>query len=161
MSDNNGKPLYFGTLSIDEMRETMRGLRQPAPPPEVMQVDPTTGGQKASKPCKLGAVDPVALEEVGKVAGYGQEKYARGNYLKGYPWSWTIDACYRHFLAVQAGEDRDLESGLLHAAHAAWHLLALVSFQLRGLGTDDRFPPVAVPDEVVNGVPLTPFDDGH
>lgn len=97
-----------------------------------------TGGEKGRKPCEVGAVDPLAREELGKVAGFGARKYERGNYLKGYDWSLCIDAMHRHMLAFEAGEDRDPESGLLHVAHAAWHGLALASFVLRGIGTDDR-----------------------
>lgn len=121
---------------------------------EVRLTDPVTGGQKGSKPCQMAAIDAAALEELGKVAGYGARKYARFNYLAGYPWSWTLDAAYRHLLAAQAGEDRDPESGLLHAAHLAWHGLALCSFMLRQLGTDDRFKQEAPPTEESQG--LTP-----
>jgi hypothetical protein len=97
-----------------------------------------TGGEKGRKPCEVGAVDPLAREELGKVAGFGARKYDRGNYLKGYDWSLCVDALHRHMLAFESGEDRDPESGLLHVAHAAWHGLALASFVLRGIGTDDR-----------------------
>lgn len=98
-----------------------------------------TGGEKGRKPCEVGAVDPLAREELGKVAGFGAEKYSRGNYLLGYDWSLCVDAMHRHMLAFESGEDRDPESGLLHTAHAAWHGLALCSFVLRGIGTDDRY----------------------
>lgn len=108
-------------------------------PAEKMTVDPKTGGMKASKPCQLGFVDPVALEKLGEVAGFGAEKYDKFNYLKGYDWTLSINALYRHFLAFQNGEDLDPESGLPHMAHAAWHALNLVSFLERDLGTDDRF----------------------
>lgn len=106
---------------------------------EVRVIDPATGGAKGQKPCQLGSVDPMALEALGRVSGFGATKYERGNYLRGYDWSLSVDALYRHFLAFQAGEDRDPESGELHTAHVAWHGLALCSFTLRGLGTDDRF----------------------
>ncbi len=99
----------------------------------------TTGGRKQIKQCQLGAYDPVALEELGKVAGFGAQKYDAFNYLLGYPYSWSINAAYRHLLAFQAGQDTDLESGLHHCAHAMFHMGALVSFTLRNLGEDDRF----------------------
>jgi hypothetical protein len=106
---------------------------------EVRMVDPETGGMKGSKPVQLGWIDPLALERVGEVAGFGAEKYEKFNYLKGYDWSLSINALYRHFLRFLDGEDNDPESGLPHMAHAAWQCLALVSFAERGLGTDDRF----------------------
>ena len=102
--------------------------------------DPLTGGRKGVKDAQLGAADALALEELAKVYGFGGAKYERYNYLRGYPWSLSVDALYRHLLAFLAGEDRDPESGLLHTAHVAWHALALTSFTLRELGTDDRAP---------------------
>jgi hypothetical protein len=105
---------------------------------ETRYVDPKTGGEKGQKRERLGGADPAAMSELAAVYGFGEEKYARYNYLKGYPWSLSIDALYRHFLAFQNGEVLDPESGLNHMAHVAWHALTLVSFSGRGLGTDDR-----------------------
>ncbi len=107
---------------------------------ETRYVDPETGGEKGVKDARLGGADPLALLELAKVYGFGEAKYARYNYLKGYPWSLSVDAMLRHLLAFLAGEDRDPESGLPHTAHAAWHALTLTSFVLRGVGTDDRPP---------------------
>jgi hypothetical protein len=107
---------------------------------ETRVVDPETGGAKGSKLAQLGALDPAALLEVAKVAGFGGKKYDRFNYAKGYAWSLTYDALLRHLLAFLDGEEVDSESGLPHCAHAAWHCLALLTFSSRGLGTDDRFP---------------------
>ncbi len=107
---------------------------------EVRVVDPDTGGEKGQKLAQVGAVDPAALLEVGKVAGFGTEKYARYNFAKGYAWSLSFDAMMRHVLAFWNGEDIDPESGLPHMAHAGWHSLALLTFSMRERGTDDRFP---------------------
>lgn len=98
-----------------------------------------TGGEKGQKPSQLGAIDPLALLHLGEVAGFGAEKYAAFNYLKGYDWRLNMDAMERHLLLFWSGEDFDPESGLYHPAHAAWHGLALTSFAMRGLGTDTRF----------------------
>lgn len=107
---------------------------------EIRVVDPTTGGVKGQKDCQLGALDPLALVEVGKVAGFGGIKYERYNFAKGYKWSLSYDALQRHLMAFWAGENTDPESKLSHVAHAAWHCLALLTFSLRNKGTDDRFP---------------------
>lgn len=112
----------------DRMTESLDETRTTSP----------TGGQKGRKPLEVGAVDPMARAELGRVAAYGSAKYERGNYLRGYDWSLNVDALHRHMLAFEAGEDRDPESGCLHTAHAAWHGLALASFVLRDIGTDDR-----------------------
>lgn len=106
---------------------------------EEITTDPKTGGQKGKKPLEVGAIDPLARAELGKVAAFGGEKYSRGNYLRGYDWSLSVDALHRHMLAFESGEDYDPESGLLHTVHAAWHALALASFYLHELGNDDRF----------------------
>ena len=112
---------------------------------ETRVVDPKTGGAKGSKIAQLGAVDPAALLEVARVAGFGGQKYDRGNFLKGYAWSLSFDALMRHLLAFWDGEETDPESGMPHMAHAAWHCLALISFSQRKLGTDDRYHPPAGP----------------
>lgn len=98
-----------------------------------------TGGQKASKKAQLGSLDPAALLTLAEVSGVGAMKYARHNFLKGYDWSLSFDACQRHLLQFWAGEDNDPETGLPHVAHAAWHCLAMLAFMQRGIGTDDRF----------------------
>ena len=106
---------------------------------EVRITDPTTGGQKGTKLTQLGAIDPVALIELGRVAGMGADKYETLNYLRGYEWSLSFNAMMRHALLFWAGENADPESGLNHMAHAAWMALSLVSFSERGLGTDNRY----------------------
>lgn len=105
---------------------------------ETRIIDPNTGGEKGSKLAQLGAIEPRALMELAKVAGYGGEKYARYNFLKGYKWSLSYDALQRHAHAFWAGEDFDPESKLYHLAHLSWHGLALLSFSIFKLGTDDR-----------------------
>ena len=102
--------------------------------------DPETGGEKGRKLAQLGALDPAALYVLAEVAGSGANKYSAHNYLRGYAWSLSYDALQRHLLKFQMGEDLDAESGLPHLGHAAWHCLALLSFLVRGLGTDDRPP---------------------
>jgi dATP/dGTP diphosphohydrolase len=131
--------------------------------PEV-RVTSATGGEKGQKDARLGGADPLALEALALVYGFGEQKYARWNYLKGYNWSLSIDALYRHFLAFQRGEELDPESGLPHMAHVAWHALALVSFSKRRLGTDDRAPREggALPREMCAcHVPGIPVGDEH
>ena len=102
------------------------------------RVTSETGGEKGQKDARLGALDAVALLELAKVGAMGEVKYSRFNYLRGYAWSLSVDALYRHLLAFLSGEDNDEESGLPHTAHAAWHALCLTSFLKRGIGTDDR-----------------------
>lgn len=111
---------------------------------EKRATDYATGGQKGVKLTQVGALDPVALIELGRVAGMGANKYSAFNYLQGFDWAHAYNAMQRHANLFWSGEDRDAESGLPHIAHAAWMALALLSFYLRGIGTDSR-PPRLVP----------------
>ena len=137
---------------------------------EVRVRDAATGGEKGAKVTQLGALDPVALILLGRVAGMGALKYAAHNFLKGYDWSLSFNAMQRHALLFWSGETydycttpghpvrqyhpyvpKDVEagpracnaSGLPHIAHAAWMALSLVSFVARGIGNDDRPPALA------------------
>ena len=109
--------------------------------PETIITDPKTGGMKGQKLPQYGAIESMALMEVAKVAGFGAKKYDRYNYLKGFKWSLSYDALQRHLHLFWSGQDKDEESGLYHLAHACWHCLALISYSLYGLGTDDRWKP--------------------
>jgi hypothetical protein len=111
---------------------------------EVRVTDPKTGGQKGSKPERYDLLPWDALDEVARVYGFGATKYDDHNWLKGYKWSLTAAALARHFSKMMQGEDRDPESGCLHAAHIAWHCLTWITFFLRKLGTDDRMPPARI-----------------
>jgi hypothetical protein len=107
---------------------------------EVRVTDEKTGAQKGMKLPQLGALDPMAIMEVARVAGFGAQKYARYNYAKGFKWSLSYDAMQRHLHEFWNGQDRDDESSLYHLAHAGWHCLCLLTFVMRKRGTDDRFP---------------------
>lgn len=141
-------PTYFipqGTTEDgDEVLTTADVLRaNTVTMPDVLptgevRVTSETGGQKGRKAAELATLDPLALEVLAKVSGFGARKYESFNYLKGYDWSLSANAAFRHLLSFLQGEDNDPESGLPHTAHFAWHGLALTSFLVRELGTDDR-----------------------
>lgn len=80
-----------------------------------------------------------ALEEIAKVLDFGQRKYDRFNWAKGFKWSRLIGAAMRHLFAWQRGEDLDPESGLSHLAHLGCCVLFLLQHQLSSLGEDDRY----------------------
>lgn len=111
----------------------------PPGPDEERVTDPDTGGTKGRKEARLGSIDPEALLTLARVAGYGERKYDRLNYMRGFAWSLSFDALQRHLLEFWSGNTLDPESGLPHLAHAAWHCLALLAFDIHGLGTDDRW----------------------
>jgi len=72
-----------------------------------------------------------ALVGVGVVATFGAAKYSDNG------WKHVddgvaryTDAMHRHFLAEAGGELVDGDSGLMHAAHAAWNALARLELLL-------------------------------
>lgn len=97
-----------------------------------------TGGQKGRKQEMYSCIPPGPLAEVARVYGYGAQKYARMNWMKGYPYSWSLDALQRHIEAFRAGDNKDPESGLDHLAHATFHLFTLMEFSNTNTGEDDR-----------------------
>jgi hypothetical protein len=75
-----------------------------------------------------------ALIEVGKVGTFGARKYTDNGWVDVPDGEARYtDAMLRHLLADLGGESVDEESGLLHAAHAAWNALAVLDLKLREL----------------------------
>ena len=83
----------------------------------------------------------VALAEIAKVLDFGQKKYDSHNWRKGFAWSRPASAALRHLFAWIGGEDKDPESGLSHLGHCACCLMFLLEFEVKGIGTDDRYKP--------------------
>lgn len=98
--------------------------------------DPITGGQKGAKPQRFSLIPAEFLWALASHYGIGSGKYADRNWEQGYDWYLSQDAHDRHFNQWLRGEDNDPETGTNHLIAAAWHLIALYIFQLRGLGTD-------------------------
>lgn len=76
-----------------------------------------------------------ALEEVGKVGTFGAKKYSDDGW-RSVPDGTArySDALLRHLLKEATGEVLDTDSGLLHAAHAAWNALARLELLLAERG---------------------------
>jgi hypothetical protein len=68
-------------------------------------------------------IDPQFMLEVARVLGHGNKKYGRNNWKKGLTANRLLAAVLRHTLALVGGEDKDKETGLSHAAHAACGLM--------------------------------------
>lgn len=73
-----------------------------------------------------------ALKAVGEVGTFGAGKYTANGWMsvpngvERY-----TDAMYRHLLDEAAGETTDPQTGIAHAAHAAWNALARLDLMLR------------------------------
>ncbi|MDZ4378781.1 MAG: dATP/dGTP diphosphohydrolase domain-containing protein [Xanthomonadaceae bacterium] len=73
-----------------------------------------------------------ALQAVGEVGTYGASKYTDHGWVKVPDGEQRYtDALLRHLMREAIGEDRDPETGLLHAAHTAWNALARLDLALR------------------------------
>lgn len=73
-----------------------------------------------------------ALREVGWVGTYGANKYTPDGWIE-VPNGVEryTDALHRHLLEEKAGAACDIDTGLLHAAHAAWNALARLDLMIR------------------------------
>jgi hypothetical protein len=74
-------------------------------------------------------IPPAALTALARTYAEGARKYGDHNYLKGIPYSVVLNHLLRHIALWQLGyRDED------HLAHAAWGLLALMTFEDEGRG---------------------------
>lgn len=76
----------------------------------------------------------MALMAVAEVGTFGKNKYTRGGWLKVEDAQNRYTAALLRHLAQESYESHDAESGLLHAAHAAWDALARLDLKLRQEG---------------------------
>lgn len=104
------------------------------PMPKWLDATETPNGIKNLKPGCLGYMDPIGLEALGQVAGFGASKYKPFGFMKGGMKDADMyNAAMRHMQAYWRGEYIDPESGKPHLAHAAWHMLHLIALEERGL----------------------------
>lgn len=101
--------------------------------------DATGGGKRDDVgKSRMDLIPMDALYELGEIYQFGAEKYADRNWEKGMKWSRMIGPLLRHIAAFMCGIERDPESKQLHSAHMAWNALGLLTYELRGIGEDDR-----------------------
>lgn len=98
-----------------------------------------TGGVKGVKTCRYELIPWEPLAELAKAYEVGGRKYGDDNYLNGYSYGRSFGAMMRHGWRFMAGQDYDPDTGVHHLALAAWHCFTMMTFQVRSLGTDDRY----------------------
>lgn len=94
---------------------------------------------------RLDLIPPEWILALGEVLTAGAKKYAERNWELGMNHSKMVGACFRHVFKYLMGERYDDKhdaagrpgTGCHHLALAAWNLLALMSYDLRGLGKND------------------------
>ena len=113
---------------------------------EVMTTDPKTGAKKGTKAARFDLLPLDAIWTLAEHYGHNCAKYPDRNWEAGGKWSLNYAALVRHLSAWWMGEDVDPMSGhkALHLVAVVWHAVALLTYQLRGLGTDDR-PKILTP----------------
>lgn len=83
-------------------------------------------------------VPAFAQEQYARVLTRGAEKYGKGNWEKGMPWTTVIASLKRHLNAIEAGEDFDKETGEYHAAHLMCNAAFLMEYYKLYPQGDDR-----------------------
>lgn len=66
---------------------------------------------------RMDLVPTSAIRGIAEVLSFGAQKYAENNWRKGMKWSKVSSSLQRHLIAFLDGEDRDVESELLHIDH--------------------------------------------
>lgn len=101
--------------------------------------DVNTGGVKFDANKVSFALIPwEAVKAVAQVLNYGAKKYAPRNWELGMDWSRPYDGAIRHLTAWWGGEDKDPDTGMSHLWHCATNLFFLITYEIRGVGRDDR-----------------------
>jgi len=90
---------------------------------------------------RMDLLDADFLTEVAGVLTFGANKYEASNWRKGIAISRLIAAIYRHLGAINKGEDRDPESGLMHTGHLGCCVQFLDWMLKNRPDLDDRWKP--------------------
>ena len=83
-------------------------------------------------------IPPELLSSVADILDFGAKKYAARNWEAGMDWSRVFGALQRHLWAWWGGEKQDPETGKSHLWHAGCCIAFLITYEMRGLGKDDR-----------------------
>ena len=83
-------------------------------------------------------IAPELLSAIAEILAFGAKKYAPRNWEKGMAWHRPFRACIGHMWDWWRGEEADPETGKSHLWHAACCIMFLVTYEMRGIGEDDR-----------------------
>lgn len=117
-------------------------------PPRATMKPLTEGLKYDSEKVRLELIPAELLFSVGSVLTFGAKKYADRNWELGMSWSRVFGATMRHMWAWWAGKqptssnfafgELDEETKFSHLWHAACCITFLVTYEERGIGSDDR-----------------------
>ncbi len=83
-------------------------------------------------------IPPEILEALAYILTVGAKKYDDRNWENGMAWGRVFAALMRHMWAWWRGCGPDEETGNSHLWHAACCIAFLVTYEMRGIGQDDR-----------------------
>lgn len=86
---------------------------------------------------RLELLPPEWLWALGDVTTQGSKKYEPRNWERGMAWSIMVGCALRHLMRFCMGQRYDPETGCHELAMVAWNALALMSYDLRKIGTND------------------------
>lgn len=121
----------------------------PAPTPKRATAKQLKEGVKLDDDkVRIDLVAPELIFAVATIGTFGAKKYTDRNWEKGMKWGRIFAACMRHLWAWWGGKlptsmnhllgELDEETEMSHLWHAGWCIMALIAYEQRGVGTDDR-----------------------
>ena len=99
---------------------------------------PNTGLRYDDGKPRFDLIPPEAVIALAAHYERGARKYADRNWEKGMAWGKCFASMQRHAWAWSNGEDIDAETDTHHMIAVAWNALALYTYAMRKIGTDDR-----------------------
>lgn len=108
-------------------------------PKHEVPVAEQSGGAKADTgKARYDLIPPEALEALAELYSIGAVKYGDRNWEKGLSWGRVFAALMRHAWKWWRGETYDPVDKQHHMIALAWGAIALYTYQIRNVGTDDR-----------------------
>jgi hypothetical protein len=125
------------SFNKDLWQHLQEPVYQGEPPNE--QIIPKSGTKNDTEKIDLSLLTRASLEAEASAMMFGEKKYGRYNFRKGFDNIRLLAAAMRHILSYNEGEDNDPESGLSHLNHAKACLGMLITNIADGTCVDKRY----------------------
>lgn len=99
---------------------------------------PTEARRENKGKPRIDLIPPEAIFALAEVLEIGAHKYDERDWEKGMNWSHCFSASMRHLWKWWSRKEKDEESGLTHLKHALWNVMALLTYEERKIGKDNR-----------------------
>jgi len=96
------------------------------------------GMRFSAKKIEFGLIPKDALVEIARVYHVGAQKYEKNNWLNDMNYSQMMEPLERHYMQWSMGNTTDPDTKCHHLSQVIWNAIALLTYELRGLGVDDR-----------------------